>query len=100
MFFRETGATVDTLVLLPLNTLTLFSAWTFRAETAVVIGAETLPSRPAPLKPPAKAGEAQSKAREAGDNILHMVLLLYSSNDLLGSSTMFFPTILTTVRNF
>src|ERR1700761_354206 len=63
VFRSETGVT--TLVRLPLSTLTLLSAVMFSADTAVVIGAVTLPIRPPMPRPlAAKAGEAISRARE------------------------------------
>ena len=53
LFLREIGAMADTLVLLPLSTLTLLSALMFSAETAVVIGAVILPISPPTRAPPA-----------------------------------------------
>src|SRR5580698_4961504 len=77
VFLRDTGAT--TLVLLLLSTLTLLSAVTFSAETAVVIGATTLPtSEPAREPAPAKAGEAISRATDVVTIYFMCILLLLS----------------------
>src|ERR1700761_4857306 len=80
MLFFETviGALAPTLTLLPFSTLTLLSALTFNAETAVVIGATTEPMMLDPFDPPAKAGEALSAAREAATTMYFIVSSLLS----------------------
>src|ERR1700744_1876333 len=83
VFFSDTGVT--TVVLLPLRTFTLVSAVPFSAETAVVIGAVTLPIRlPAREPPPAKAGEAIRRAIDVVTKYFMGILLFRSDKPFAG----------------
>src|ERR1700742_1028864 len=83
VFFSDTGVT--TLVLLPLSTFTMLSAVTLSAETAVVIGAVTLPIKPPTREPPpAKAGEAIRRAIDVVTIYFMCILLLRSDKPFAG----------------
>src|ERR1700761_641387 len=94
-FLMEIGATADRLSLLPFSTLTLLSALTLRAETAVVIGATTEPIRPPALAPPpANAGEALSTARETATTYFIVSSVIDQVFNRLARSLRFFSDIL------